>query len=149
MSLDKQASPSSYDSVGDVISYSYVVTNTGNVTLFGIAVTDNKVSVTCAPATLLPGNSVTCTASHTIAQADLDNGSITNIATASSGAVTSNQDTVTVNAVKSPGLGLTKVGALDMTVVAPSGRVDVGDKVNYTLTASNTGNVTLHGVSIV
>ena len=29
------------------------------------------------------------------------------------------------------------------------GRVDVGDKVNYTLTASNTGNVTLHGVSIV
>ena len=26
-----------------------------------------------------------------------------------------------------------------MTVVAPAGRVDVGDKINYTLTATNTG----------
>ena len=49
---------------------------------------------------------------------------------------------------KAPGLGLTKVGVLDMTVVAPSGRVDVGDKVNYTLTATNTGNTTLHNVTI-
>ena len=35
MLLDKTATPSTYDEVGDVISYSYEVTNTGNVTLAG------------------------------------------------------------------------------------------------------------------
>ena len=35
-----------------------------------------------------------------------------------------------------------------MTVVAPDGRADAGDKVNYTLTAANVGNVTLTGVTI-
>ena len=35
-----------------------------------------------------------------------------------------------------------------MTVVAPSGRADAGDGINYTLTATNDGNVTLTGVTI-
>ena len=33
--------------------------------------------------------------------------------------------------------------------MAPGDRADVGDKVDYTLTAANVGNVTLTGVSIV
>ena len=37
-----------YSAVGDVISYSYVVTSTGNVTLTGpVTVSDDKTSVTC------------------------------------------------------------------------------------------------------
>ena len=36
-----------------------------------------------------------------------------------------------------------------MTVVPPTTRADVGDKIDYTLTATNAGNVTLTGVTIV
>ena len=50
---------------------------------------------------------------------------------------------------QAPALTLVKQGALDMTVVAPANRADAGDKVNYTLTATNVGNVTLTGVTIV
>ena len=43
LSLDKSASPATYDSVGDVIAYSYLVTNTGNVRLAGpVTVADDK-----------------------------------------------------------------------------------------------------------
>ena len=66
-----------------MISYSYEVTNTGNVTLAGpVTVTDDKATVTCPSGDLAPGASVTCTASYTITQADLDTGSVTNTATA-------------------------------------------------------------------
>ena len=35
LTLVKTATPATYDAVGDVISYSYLVTNTGNVRLAG------------------------------------------------------------------------------------------------------------------
>ena len=35
-----------------------------------------------------------------------------------------------------------------MTVVAPDDRADAGDTIDYTLTATNTGNTTLNGVTI-
>ena len=48
--------------VGNPVSWSYVVTNTGTVDLTGIVVTDSKsVSVSCGQTTLSPGNSMTCT----------------------------------------------------------------------------------------
>ena len=82
LSLDKTASPLSADSVGDVISYSYLVTNTGNVRLAGpVTVADDKATVTCPAVNTVgnndgfldPGEAVTCTASYSITQADLNN----------------------------------------------------------------------------
>ena len=78
LTLVKTATPATYDAVGDVISYSYVVKNTGNVTLAGpVTVTDDKATVTCPAGGLAPGASMTCTASYTITQGDLDAGSVT------------------------------------------------------------------------
>src|SRR5262249_59349997 len=64
--------------VGEAIASTYLVTNTGNVTLGGpVTVDDDQTSVTCpAVASLAPGASLTCTASSTIDQADLDAGSL-------------------------------------------------------------------------
>ena len=80
----KTATPTTYNAVGNVINYSYLVTNNGNVTLSGpFTVSDDKATDEACPATptsLAPGASVTCTASYTITQADLDAGTVTNVA---------------------------------------------------------------------
>ena len=74
--------------VGDTITYTYLVTNTGNVDLTSVAVNDPTIgTVTCpTPAApgLAPGGSETCTANATypVTQADVDNGSVTDTATA-------------------------------------------------------------------
>ena len=91
------------------------LTNTGNVTLSGpFTVRDDKATVTCPPevTSLAVDDTLTCTASHTVTQAEVDGGSITNIAKGhaffGTTPVDSNQDTKTVTAVKNPALTIVK-----------------------------------------
>ena len=52
--------------VGSTVTWTYVVTNTGNVELLNVAVTDNKIgAISCPTATLAVGASMTCTATGT------------------------------------------------------------------------------------
>jgi hypothetical protein len=85
ITLVKSAQQSSYSAPGQTINYNYLVTNTGNVTLSNITVTDPHTGLTglsCPDPTLAPGASETCTATYLTTQADLDAGSIVNTATA-------------------------------------------------------------------
>jgi uncharacterized repeat protein (TIGR01451 family) len=145
LTLAKSADTATYAAVGDVIGYSYVVTNSGNTTLSGpFVVDDDKSTDESCPATasLAPGNSITCTASYTITQADLDAGSLTNIASATNGTVTSNTDTVTITAASGPGLSLVKTAS-------PATFDAAGDVIDYTYVVTNTGNVSLQGPVVV
>jgi uncharacterized repeat protein (TIGR01451 family) len=47
-----------------------------------------------------------------------------------------------------PHIALVKKGTLDMTVVLPKDKADVGDKINYTFTVTNIGDVTLTNVTV-
>lgn len=143
LSLAKSASPTTYNAVNAEITYSYEVTNDGNVTITNLAVTDNKIAtVTCSTTTLAPGASTTCTATYTIKQADINAGSVTNIASATgkgpnNASVTSPEDTYTVNGpVAGPSLALSK-SANPMSYGA------VDDSITYTYVVTNNGNVTL------
>lgn len=149
LSINKSALDATFTAVGDVIDYEYVVTNTGNVTIASaISVEDDRITVPqivncpALPAGGLTVNdSLTCSASYSVTQADLDAGQVTNIATASDGNVTSIADQVTVNGTQSPALEIVKAA------VEPSFAA-VGDVLNYTYSVTNTGNVLITEITV-
>ena len=154
LGLTKVASPTTYDHAGQAISYTYVLTNTGNVSLGGpVIVTDDLANVSCPALTSVgnndvtfdPGEAITCSATYDVTQADLDAGSVTNHAlgqaTFGASTVQSNQAQATVTAAQAPHLSVTKE-------VQESTFTAIGDNLHYTITATNDGNSTLSAVSI-
>jgi uncharacterized repeat protein (TIGR01451 family) len=143
--------------VGETVAYTFTVTNTGTVTLTGVGVTDLlSGSVTCPTAPLAPGASVTCTGDnpHTVTQADLISGAVTNTGTATATppagvpAVTPATDTATTPVAGSA------LGSLSLVTTATpgdengDGNVDPGETVSYTFEVTNTGTVTLNSVTV-
>ncbi|MFJ5071158.1 LPXTG cell wall anchor domain-containing protein, partial [Kitasatospora sp. NPDC088556] len=155
LTIVKSASPTTVSTVGQVVDYSFLVTNTGNVTLTNVTVNETAFSGTGTPpvitcpagaASLAPGASVTCTASYTVTQADLNAGSITDTATATGTPptgppVTSPPSSATVTATSNPALTIVKsVDATELTAV--------GQVLHYSFLVTNTGNVTLTNVTV-
>ncbi len=97
--------------VGDTISYSFVVENTGSTILMPVTISDAKLGLTdvaCVP-TLAIGASATCTTtgSYTIMQVDVEAGGVENVATTTGTPVDSNDDPLDDPA--NPGTPLTPV----------------------------------------
>ncbi|WP_341957478.1 AraC family transcriptional regulator [Microbacterium sp. LWH13-1.2] len=153
----KTASVAGPGQLGDLITYTLRATNSGNVTLTGVALSDPAAGLSPlaygpwpgASGTLQPGESVTATATHRITQADLDAGSVSNTATSTGApptgpAVTDPSDTiVTATAPQTPDIEVTKTGTL-----AGGATARAGDAVAYSFSLRNTGNVTLTGVAL-
>lgn len=151
LSLTKTSSEAGFDAVGTVLGYTFTVTNSGTRSFVSdITVEDDRLgTVLCFAASearpaLLPGDSVTCSATDTVRQADLDAGDVTNQAFArtliGAGAeVVSDPATVIVPALSRPALSVTKTST--------SGPVTgVGDVIDYAITVTNSGTVTLSNV---
>lgn len=156
MTIEKSATLNDQDGdgvldLGETISYSFLVENTGNVTLTGVTVDDPLVTVEQDPQTLAPGATFTFTATYTITQADVDAGRVTNTATATGTGPggdnpSSDPDSVTVPADQTPALTITKSGSLNDT--NGNGYADAGEMVSYSFLVLNTGTVTLSGVTV-
>jgi gliding motility-associated-like protein len=162
---------------GDRINYTFNIVNTGNVTLTNIMVTDNNAVVNGATlASLAPGanNNSLFTAYHILTQADIDNAGVFNLATATGKSPKLTDVTVTsidptpllvgdatypilpptpacpactvTPLTQTTGLTLLKDGIYADTNA--DGKVNVGDRINYTFTLANTGNVTLTNVTV-
>jgi len=141
-----------FNQVGEIISYNYAVTNTGTAPLAGpVTVTDGSRQVTC-PNVNTVGNlnndldlneTVTCTAAYSITESDINTGSVINVATATVGGVTSNQAGVTLTraaATNTPQpssvLTLTKTAS-------PQTYGQVGQTITYTYVITNVGTAPL------
>ncbi|WP_309103001.1 LPXTG cell wall anchor domain-containing protein [Microbacterium sp.] len=90
LALVKTADAAKVTHAGQIVTYSFTVTNTGNVTITDAEIVEGSFDgtgtlseVSCpSGAPLLPGNELVCTAEYTVVAADLASGSLTNTATA-------------------------------------------------------------------
>ncbi|MCM3658454.1 hypothetical protein M3147_14450 [Agromyces mediolanus] len=150
--LEKRADPTTASTAGATIQYDFVVRNTGNVTLHGLAIDENEFSgtgqlsaITCPGDTLAPGAEMTCHADYRLTQDDVDAGTVTNTATARGSSpandeASSSPANATVTIEAEPGLTLVKS--------ADRSELRVGEEITYTFVIENTGNVTLTDVTV-
>ncbi len=149
------------DAAGDIANYTIVVTNTGNVTLTNVVVTDPLTGNTYPVGTLAPGQaSAPISENYTLTQADLNSngtaeanssfsGSIENTATAQSSQTGPASASAVAPIVYDPRIAIDKV-FVNVTGGDGDALADaVGDVLNYTVRVTNTGNVTLTGVTVV
>ncbi len=140
--------------VGETISYTLDVTNTGNVTLTNVDVTDPVITVDCGAfdGILDPGESVQCTGSYVITQADIDAGHRDNLALTTGDCPDGSVDCATDEddhdepLPQNPGIELEKTGSFQDE--NGDGFAQVGETISYNFTVSNIGNVTLTNVTL-
>ncbi|MFA7432564.1 MAG: SdrD B-like domain-containing protein [Gemmobacter sp.] len=146
--------------VGDTITYTFVVENTGNVTLTDLVLSDPKLALDPAGytlATLAPGAAETWVATYTVTQEDIDNGEVVNQATARADTPTGdpldvpsgndpdvpNDDPTVVGLGRNPAVTLVKTVADSLPEMPLPGEV-----IEFTFTVTNTGNVTLRDLEV-
>ena len=158
-------------SLNDTLTYSFLVTNSGNVTLSNVSVSDPLPGLSpvipANVAILAPASSTTFTATYTVSQGDVDAGVINNTSTASGaapdGSDPSDTDTESVPVVEAV-LTLSKVSAvtkvvstfenvvsiasdnLDAASTSVTDSVTVATIITYTITVENIGTGTAVGV---
>ncbi|RMB56077.1 DUF11 domain-containing protein, partial [Dokdonia sinensis] len=146
---------------GETISYTFTVTNTGNVTLTNVIITDPLVTVMGGPIDLEPSaiDTTSFTASYVITQQDIDNGNVENQALVT--AQDTNGDDVTDMSDDNSDIedditvtDLPQVGAISLIKRGRfndengDGMSQVGETITYTFTVFNTGNVTVSNIII-
>jgi len=136
--------------LGSVLEYTITATNSGNMTLLNVVVTDTLITPsggTTPCASVLVGATCTLIGTYVVTQNDLDLGDIFNTATADS----DQTDPVTVDLVtplvQNPDLDLVKIA----TLLDLNGNEvgDVGEVIEYSIEVTNTGNITLTNVMVI
>ena len=152
LTMTKTAVSASYDQIGDVISYTLEVANSGTGTVTAITVSDPGAGSVVCPvsgnatiASLAPGASETCTATHAVIAADMTAGTYVNTASATGtgpgGSAPSGNDTATVNRIDAD-LQTVK------TLASGNSGPQVGDVVAYNVTVTNAGPADATNVSL-
>jgi uncharacterized repeat protein (TIGR01451 family) len=109
LTLTKTVNPQTYDHVGQTLTYTYVITNSGNITLgpdqFSVDDTGLDAPFDCGDpnTTLAPTQTLTCSATYIVTQADMDAASIETSATVSGGGI---QASTPVNLTIMKGIGV-------------------------------------------
>ncbi|UYW01922.1 gliding motility-associated C-terminal domain-containing protein [Flavobacterium agricola] len=150
--------------VGDVIVYSYTITNTGNTTLTNITlptVEKDLVQAADLPESLAPagkdGSNVTIIKEYIVTQADVDAGLVTNSAVVNgykgdvkvediSGTADDNNTASTIELPENPAITLQLTSSFIDTDA--NGYAEVNETIKYVYTITNTGNVTLSDITI-
>ncbi|QIH40022.1 T9SS type B sorting domain-containing protein [Flavobacterium sp. Sr18] len=163
MTLIKTATLAGSVLAGETITYTFTITNTGNIAINNIVINDALLSVTPIAVTnsLAIGSVIIIKVNYLITQADIDLGKVVNSATASgvdtnggSLSVVSDNGNSIVGGDRTTVLQLTQKPSIAIikTVVFEDdnndGFAQVGETVAYRFVITNTGNVPLSNVKI-
>ena len=108
LTLSKTPDPLNFNSAGQTIIYTYVITNSGDAVLgpAQFTVNDDKIGAAfncgSGDAILAPGETISCSATYLTTEADLTAGFVTNNAIATDGTTTSDITTATINRGTTP-----------------------------------------------
>ncbi len=154
--LEKTGSAATGDddvlNLDEVITYTFAVTNTGNVTLTDLTIDDPLVGLEWTDgntiSSLAPGETVELTATYTVTQADVDFGTVVNCADLSGSApddtAVADDDCDTQVIDQNP--------AILVALVCPSPEDEflpaVGDEVAFKITVSNDGDLTVSDIEV-
>ncbi len=164
---------SSYDDGGDcsqpgeMVDYTFTVTNEGNVSLSNIVLDDPLLGGTIAgpdsgdangDGILNLGEAWVYTGNYAITQQDIDNGEVVNQATVTgtapdqsnvsdlSGSTTTTNDPTITTLCSGASIALIKVGTVNDT--NGNGCGDVGETIQYSFSIKNTGNLELDNITV-
>ena len=134
--------------IGSTVTWAYLVTNTGTVSLTGVSVTDSGgVSVTCPKTALEPGESMTCTASGTAQPCQYTNTG-TAVGESAGGGAVSASDVSFYFGQHQAAITLDKKTNGEDAAQPPGPSVTTGSTVQWTFVVTNTGDVPLTSVTV-
>ena len=153
---DSDTAPGEELEVGDTVTFTYTVTNTGNVRLINVTVEDDVIGpIGCLEDTLGVGDSLTC-----VATANVIEGPYVNVGSVSATPIDSidielrpvDAQDLSHHVGVAPFVASASV-SLDTTTNGeddsdPGPRLTVGDEVTFTFTATNTGMTDLINVGV-
>jgi hypothetical protein len=133
--------------IGGGLSWEYTVTNTGAVTLHGVAVDDDALGVTCPKDTLEPDESMVCTASSTAVACQHRNDAVAS-GTTPDGMVVQDQDIGYYYGDPAASIDIEKLVEGQDADSPPGPKVRAGTPVAFLYGVTNTGDTALTGVVV-
>ena len=141
--------------LGEVITYEIVVTNTGNLTLSNVEVSDDNADGFEAKTidSLAPGESAEFKAQHKVTEADIQSGTVVNNATATATSPDPDKETKvdpgkTEDPTETPNAHVTITKAAEQNGSGENGAFKLGEVIKYKINVTNTGNVTATNVKV-
>jgi len=145
----KTADVTNYTAVGDIINYSFEVTNIGSVFLSNVVVSDTFITgtISCPQTTLVTGEVMTCTGQHVVTQQNIDEDDVfvntaEVTATPSEGTIGNVSGTLSI-----PGPAPVNTGTITKQADIDTGLV-LNNTVTYTYEITNTGTITWDDVTV-
>jgi gliding motility-associated-like protein/uncharacterized repeat protein (TIGR01451 family) len=147
----------SYNPSTGIITYTFTVFNTGDVTVSGIVIDDERIGVTnlaVSPSTLEPGQSGIAIATYQVSEEDIMAGGVSNTALVTgidengkvvedtSGTDIENNDPTVTVIVSEPSL------LVEKEAFYFGSKAQLGELVEFRIRVTNTGNVTLTNVVV-
>ncbi|MDP8909053.1 MAG: hypothetical protein M3N47_08030, partial [Chloroflexota bacterium] len=140
--------PMTSATIGQTVALSYTVHNAGDVAVADLVVSDERLGVVSCPQTVLAaGATMTCTTSIVVEESDVTDADGTRMQMSA---------TVTGMPVAGEAVSATATTAwtvvtapkLELETTANATTVELGDEIAYTFTLTNSGDLTLTGVSV-